>query len=111
MDEERTIIHGCTPNMLSEIDEKYLPSAPLRAEGTYELFIRPESRAWTDSTYPSVRYYLMSFVNGVITFKIQHAGLDIGRRVISEEHRGAGCVMDLAGTVYPEIGELLAAQQ
>lgn len=111
MDEERTVIHGCTANMLGEIDEKYLPATPPPAEGTYAVFIRPESRSWVDENYPEVCYELLRYDGRVLTFRITHLGVPIGYRVISEEHRGAGRVMDLRAVMYPEIGELLDAQQ
>lgn len=109
MNEERTIIWGCTPGMV--IEEKYLPPPRPTQEGTYDLFIRPESRVWFDETYPEVRYELLHYEpeDAVLTFQIMHRDVAIGRRVISHEHRGAGQVTDLTGAVYPEIGELLSS--
>lgn len=107
MNEDRVIIWGCTPGMV--IDEKYLPPPRPTPEGTYELFIRPESRAWTDDIYPDVDYELLCYDGAVITIRISRGGVDIGRQVISDAHRGAGRIMDLTGAVYPDIKGLLAA--
>lgn len=110
MNEERSVVHGCTPGMV--IPQKYLPDVPEREDTSrYGIVVFEESRwiRFIEGIPETIVCELLSYRNRKLTFKVWDELDDIGRFYVGGDAGPEGKFVTTAGAIYPTLPAMLDA--
>lgn len=123
MNEERSVVHGCTPGMV--IPQKYLPDAPEQSVlalpytgdeyrndvNRYGIVVFEESRwiRFIEGIPETIVCELLSYRNRKLTFKVWDELDDIGRFYVGGDAGPEGKFVTTAGAIYPTLPAMLDA--